>query len=163
MIDLDGIDIYDNQSFADLLERIDKKNESRSRKIGELIDDLSDLVEELDDAMMIAPLIADYLKLDVKNDDGLIKVASMVQRIVTSTLRNSDGDSSDISDTISDQEKKQLQEMAKGIRQSRQDAVDSKVTDKDFEEDTDYMNDIDEELDKLQDETSEVIIDKSSE
>jgi hypothetical protein len=51
---------------------------------------------------MIVPLIKEYLDVSVKNDDSLIKMASIIQR----AMINSGGGSDDF--TLSDSEKEQL-------------------------------------------------------
>jgi hypothetical protein len=120
MIDLDSIDIYGNQSFADLLERIDKNSTRKAEKIEELIDELSDMIDSVNDATILVPLVKEYLEIDVQNDEKLVKVATIVQRLVTSGMRNAEElDSMGGGGKISDEEKKQLQDLAKEIREDK--------------------------------------------
>ena len=66
-----------------------------------LISELKPLVQEIGDATLIVPLIKEYLEIGVKNDDLLIKMATLVQRALQNT-------SEDGSLGISEEEKEQL-------------------------------------------------------
>ena len=61
------------------------------------------MVSDIGDATLIVPLIKEYMEIGVKNDDALIKMATLVQRALNSS--NEDG-----SLGISDEEKAQLLE-----------------------------------------------------
>ena len=49
-----------------------------------LISELKPLVQEIGDATLIVPLIKEYMEIGVKNDDALIKMATIIQRAVNS-------------------------------------------------------------------------------
>ena len=53
-------------------------------EIRTLIDNLKPLINSAGDAVIIVPLIKDYLDVSVKNDDLLIKMAGIVQRAMNS-------------------------------------------------------------------------------
>ena len=61
------------------------------------------MVTDIGDATLIVPLIKEYMEIGVKNDDALIKMATLVQRALNSTTE--DGGLG-----ISDEEKSQLLE-----------------------------------------------------
>jgi hypothetical protein len=48
------------------------------------------IIKNIGDATIIAPLLKDYLEVSVKNDDALVKLAAVVQRLV-STSKDDDG------------------------------------------------------------------------
>jgi hypothetical protein len=48
------------------------------------------MIQEPGDAMMLVPLLKEYMELAIKNDDALIKMAGIVQRAMTSPNQNSD-------------------------------------------------------------------------
>jgi len=70
---------------------------------GALISELKPLVQEIGDATLIVPLIKEYLEIGVKNDEALIKMATIIQRAVANI--DEDGGLG-----ISDEEKAQLLE-----------------------------------------------------
>ncbi len=69
--------------------------------ISGLISELKPLIADIGDATLIVPLIKEYLEIGVRNDEQLIKMATIVQRALnTSTSEDSSG--------ISEIEKEQL-------------------------------------------------------
>jgi hypothetical protein len=67
-------------------------SKKKERQINTLIQELQPLIKNLGDATVIVPLIKEYLEVSVKNDDALVKLAAIVQRLVTSG--NKPGDES---------------------------------------------------------------------
>jgi hypothetical protein len=49
-------------------------------------------VTDTQSALMVVPLIKEYLDVSVKNDDSLIKMAGIVQRAMANSSGNGDGD-----------------------------------------------------------------------
>ena len=93
--------IFGKKSFSNLLEEIYDNQKKKEKQISALISELKPLVKEIGDATLIVPLIKEYLEIGVKNDEQLIKMATIIQR----ALQNS---SSTDSFSISDEEKQQL-------------------------------------------------------
>jgi len=61
-----------------------------SRQIDGLIPELQPLIKNVGDATVIVPMIKEYLEVSVKNDDALVKLASVVQRLISANNRTSD-------------------------------------------------------------------------
>lgn len=114
-MDLENIEIYGNQTFADLLKRIDKNSTDKAKKIEGLIDQLSDMIESVNDATILVPLVKEYLEIDVKNDEQLIKVATIIQRMSTASMRNSEEEGGG-GGAITEAEKEELQKLARQTR-----------------------------------------------
>ena len=74
-----------------------------------LISELKPLIQEIGDATLIVPLIKEYLEIGVKNDEHIIKLTAIVQRMMNNTA----GGGSD--SLLSDEELKQLQSIAEDI------------------------------------------------
>jgi len=95
--------IFGTKKFSDLLEEIYNNQKRREAQVTALISELKPMVSDIGDATLIVPLIKEYMEIGVKNDDALIKMATLVQRALNSS--NEDG-----SLGISDEEKAQLLE-----------------------------------------------------
>ena len=95
--------IFGKKKFGDLLEEIYNNQKRREAQVTALISELKPMVSDIGDATLIVPLIKEYMEIGVKNDDALIKMATLVQRALNST--NEDGGLG-----ISDEEKSQLLE-----------------------------------------------------
>jgi len=91
-------ELFKGTSFADLMRDVYHNSKKKSRQIDSLIQELQPLIKNVGDATVIVPLIKDYLEVSVKNDDALVKLASIVQRLVSASSRDEDGNEFGISD-----------------------------------------------------------------
>ena len=83
-MDFNTITLFGKKTFADLLKEIHTNSSNKEREIRALIDNLKPFINSAGDAVIIVPLIKDYLDVSVKNDDLLIKMAGIVQRAMNS-------------------------------------------------------------------------------
>jgi|TARA_B100001778_G_C18450093_1_gene566303 hypothetical protein len=100
MSQLDSI-VFGDKKFSDILEEIYNNQKTKSAQVNALISELKPLIQEIGDATLIVPLIKEYMEIGVKNDDALIKMATIIQRAVNSV--DEDGGLG-----ITDEEKEQL-------------------------------------------------------
>jgi hypothetical protein len=100
MSKLDSV-VFGKKKFSDLLEEIYKNQLKREEQVSALISELKPLIQEIGDATLIVPLIKEYMEIGVKNDEQLIKMATIVQRAIQN--QRDDG-----SFGISEEEKAQL-------------------------------------------------------
>ena len=102
---MNGLDniVFGKKKFSDILEEIYTNQQKKDKQISTLISELKPLVQEIGDATLIVPLIKEYLEISVKNDEQLIKMATIVQRIVNNNSSSTDGGFG-----ISEEEKAQL-------------------------------------------------------
>ena len=101
--------LFDDKSFSDLLKEIHKNQSKKSKQLASLIAELRPLITNLGDATVVVPLIKEYMEISVKNDDQLIKMAAIVQRLSVGSTNNGDGG------TLTEAEMEQLQEVASEI------------------------------------------------
>jgi hypothetical protein len=101
---MNGLDnvVFGKKKFSDILEEIYNNQQKKDKQISALISELKPLVESIGDATLIVPLIKEYLEISVKNDEQLIKMATIIQRIMNNTAGEGGGFG------ISDEEKAQL-------------------------------------------------------
>ena len=99
MSQLDSI-IFGKKTFSNILEEI-YKNQKRKGQVTALISELKPLVQEIGDATLIVPLIKEYMEIGVKNDEQLIKMATIIQRVI-----QTQGDDGSLG--ITDEEKEEL-------------------------------------------------------
>jgi|TARA_B100000282_G_scaffold275472_1_gene232851 hypothetical protein len=100
MGNLDNI-IFKKKKFSDILSEIYDNQKKKEAQITGLISELKPLVQDIGDATLIVPLIKEYMEIGIRNDEQLIKMATIVQRV----LNNS---TSDDSLGITEEEKQQL-------------------------------------------------------
>lgn len=99
-------EIFNGKTLSDLFGEIyDNSKDTRSQVQG-LIRELKPLIENIGDATLIVPMIKEYMEIGVKNDDALIKMATIIQRIVSAEAKGeagSDFDFSDLQDLLDEQ------------------------------------------------------------
>ena len=96
--------IFDNKTFSDLLKEIHTNQKKKGKQIGQLIAELRPLIQNLGDATVVVPLIKEYMEISVKNDDHLLKMAAIVQRL-------SIGNTTSCGDMLTEEEMNQLQDI----------------------------------------------------
>ena len=74
--------IFGEKKLSDILEEIYGNSKTKEKQISTLISELRPLVRDIGDATLIVPLIKEYLEIGVKNDEQLIKLAAIIQRVV---------------------------------------------------------------------------------
>jgi len=108
---MDSLDqiLFDDKSFGDLLKEIHGNQKKKAKQLASLIAELRPLVQSLGDATVVVPLIKEYMEISVKNDDQLIKMAAIVQRLSSSTANSGDGG------LLTNEEMDQLMDVAEEI------------------------------------------------
>jgi hypothetical protein len=101
-------ELFQGTNFSDLMRDIYHNSKKKSRQIDGLIKELQPLIKNTGDATVLVPMIKDYLEVSVKNDDALVKLAAVVQRLVSATNK----DSEDNEFGLSDDERRRLLEEA---------------------------------------------------
>jgi hypothetical protein len=101
--------IFDDKSFGDLLKEIHGNQKRKSTQIASMIAELRPLITSLGDATVVVPLIKEYMEISVKNDDHLIKMAAIIQRLSTGGANTGDGGQ------LSAEEMDQLMDVAEEI------------------------------------------------
>jgi len=104
-------ELFKGKSFADIMSDVYNNSKKKDRQLKLLIAQLEPLVKNLQDATVVVPLIKEYMEVSVKNDDQIVKLAAIIQRMMKDA--NSDDGSGGLG--LSDDEKKQLLENAKQL------------------------------------------------
>jgi len=111
-MDIFESNIFGDKKLKDLFQEIYSNQKKKEKQISSLIDELKPLVENIGDATLIVPLLKEYLEIGVKNDEQLIKMATIIQRC----LNNSGGGNNSNDLGLSEEEKTQLLKEIKDIQ-----------------------------------------------
>lgn len=100
----------------------------KSRKIEGLVDQLADLIKKPEHATVIVPLIKEYLEIDISNDQKLVEIAKVVQRLESAAMRASPEQAPGGGNAqLSENEKNQLREIAKELREGKEEELDQEL------------------------------------
>lgn len=99
-------EIFKGKTLSDLFGEIYDNSKETKGQVKGLIGELKPLIENIGDATLIVPMIKEYMEIGVKNDEHLIKLATVIQRIETAAAKGDDGefDFSDLQDLLEEQE-----------------------------------------------------------
>ena len=97
-------EIFDGKSLSSLFKDIYDNTEFNRKQLEVLTKELVTFIKDGDTAIQIVPMIKEYLEINVKNDDQLVKLAGIVQRLISS--ENKVGSENDFG--LSEKEKEQL-------------------------------------------------------
>ena len=106
-------EIFGSKKFSDLLKDIYDNQKKKDRQINLLIADLKPLITNIGDAALLVPVIKDYMEVSVKNDEHLVKLAAVIQRMVSN--KSEEGNS-----FLTDEEKDALLKEIKSIGDSQE-------------------------------------------
>ena len=96
-------EIFEGKTFQDLTKDIYENTTKRKVQIDLLISEIHGFITTIDDVVMVAPIIKEYMDTAVKNDEHLVKLAGVLQRIISKST-GSDEESM----LLSDSEKEEL-------------------------------------------------------
>ena len=99
----DNKEIFEGKTFQDLTKDIYENTTKRKTQIDLLISEIHGFITTIDDVVMVAPIIKEYMDTAVRNDEHLVKLAGVLQRIISKSQGESDE-----SMLLSDDEKEEL-------------------------------------------------------
>ena len=98
-------EIFKGKTLSDLFGEIYDNSKETKGQVQGLIRELKPLIESIGDATLIVPMIKEYMDIGVKNDDALIKLATIIQRIESAQAKGERGefDFGDLQDLLEEQ------------------------------------------------------------
>jgi len=98
-----NFELFPGKNLSGLFKNIYDNQQSKKQRISELIAEMKKVIRHSGDMAVIGPIIKDLVDTSVRNDESLLKMAAIAQRMVASKEKV-DGDTG----FLSDQEKEQL-------------------------------------------------------
>ena len=83
-------EIFKGKTFQDLTKDIYENTTNKKKQIDLLISEIHGFIQTIDDVVMVAPIIKEYMEVSVKNDEHLVKLAGVLQRIISKSTGDSD-------------------------------------------------------------------------
>jgi hypothetical protein len=81
-------ELFKGKTMSSLFEDIYNNQIQKKAKISELIVELKKMVRHAGDMAVIGPIIKDLIDTSVRNDDQLIKLANLAQKLVSSEKKS---------------------------------------------------------------------------
>ena len=98
-------EIFEGKTLSDVFKDIYDNSKTNKQQLEVLMKEVVGFIKDGDTAVQSIPMLKEYLENNVKNDEQLVKLATVVQRIMAAEKRVSD---SGEEFGLSDAEKEQL-------------------------------------------------------
>jgi len=97
-------EIFEGKTLSDVFKDIYDNSKTNKKQLEVLMKEVVGFIKDGDTAVQIIPMLKEYLEINVKNDEQLVKLATVVQRIMASEKRVSDsGDEFGLTDAEKEQ------------------------------------------------------------
>jgi hypothetical protein len=108
-------EVFEGKTLSDVFKDIYDNSKRNKEQLEVLMKEVVGFIKDGDTAVQIIPMLKEYLEINVKNDEQLVKLATVVQRIATAHR----GDSTEefgLSDIEKEQLLKDIEVVAKGTQ-----------------------------------------------
>ena len=97
-------ELFEGKSLSSLFKDIYDNSVHNKKQLEVLVKEVAGFIKDGDMAIQLIPMIKEYLEINVKNDEQLVKLATVVQRLIAAESKG--GSESEFG--LSDKEKEQL-------------------------------------------------------
>ena len=117
--------IFGDKKFSDLSQEIYENSKLKKTQIDLLIQEVHGYIQGIEDIAIVGPVLKELFDVAVKNDDNLLKLATVIQRIM-----NKQVDIMDDTSLLTDEEKQELMDTLEETAADLQDKSDEIQMDK---------------------------------
>ena len=80
-------EIFEGKTLSDVFKDIYDNSKTNKTQLEVLMKEVVGFIKDGDTAVQIIPMLKEYLEINVKNDEQLVKLATIVQRITAAEKR----------------------------------------------------------------------------
>ena len=121
-----NFEVFEGKSLSDLFKDIYDNSTRNKEQLEVLMKEVVGFIKDGDTAVQIIPMLKEYLEINVKNDDQLVKMAAVVQRIISAEQKGSAENDYGLSDKEKEQLMGALEEAASDL-QTRADEINEDI------------------------------------
>ena len=121
-----NFEVFEGKSLSDVFKDIYDNSKRNKEQLEVLMKEVVGFIKDGDTAVQIIPMLKEYLEINVKNVDQLVKVAAIVQRIIASESKGNSEDEFGLSDKEKEQLMGALEEAATDL-QTRADEINEDI------------------------------------
>ena len=97
-------ELFEGKSLSSLFKDIYDNSVHNKKQLEVLVKEVAGFIKDGDMAIQLIPMIKEYLEINVKNDEQLVKLATVVQRLIAAEAKGG----AEAEFGLSDKEKEQL-------------------------------------------------------
>ena len=121
-------EIFEGKTLSDVFKDIYDNSKTNKTQLEVLMKEVVGFIKDGDTAVQLIPMLKEYLEINVKNDEQLVKLATIVQRITAAEKRISDsGDEFGLSESEKEQLMNAIESDVQEL-QIKKDEIESSIT-----------------------------------
>ena len=109
-------ELFEGKSLSGVFKDIYENTEKNRQQLDVLTKELVSFIKDGDTAMQIVPMLKEYLEINVKNDDQLVKIAAIVQRLLAAEAKGGSGEAFGLSENEKEQLMKAVEDTAQDVQ-----------------------------------------------
>ena len=110
-------EIFDGKSLSSLFKDIYDNTKHNRKQLDVLTRELVQFIKDGDTAVQIVPMIKEYLEINVRNDDQLVKMEAVVQRLISAEGKAGSEDEFGLSEAEKEQLLSGMEDTIKDLQQ----------------------------------------------
>ena len=122
--------IFGDKNFSDLSQEIYENSKLKKTQIELLVQEVHGYIQGIDDIAIVGPILKELLDVGVKNDDNLLKLATVIQRIMSKHQVTDDSDVSLLSEDEKEELMNSLEDAAASLQKKSDDIDISEIKEK---------------------------------
>lgn len=118
-------EIFNGKTLSDMFSDVYKNTDKKREQINQFVANMVKLIRTPEDAAVLGPVIKDFLDVNVRNDEHIVRLVQIAQRLVSVSNKSSSDNM-----LLSEEEKNQLLKNIKSDFESvleEQDQLDAKL------------------------------------
>jgi len=120
-------EIFEGKTLSDVFKDIYDNTERNKEQLEVLMKEVVGFIKDGDTAVQIIPMLKEYLEINVKNDEQLVKIAGIVQRMVATENKAGSEDEFGLSEAEKEQLMAAVNDVADDV-QKYSDEIDNQVS-----------------------------------
>ena len=124
------IKIFGDKNFSDLSQEIYENSKLKKTQIELLVQEVHGYIQGIEDIAIVGPILKELLDVGVKNDDNLLKLATVIQRIMSKHQVTDDSDVSLLSEDEKEELMNSLEDAAASLQKKSDDIDISEIKEK---------------------------------
>ena len=109
-------EVFEGKTLSDVFKDIYDNSKRNKEQLEVLMKEVVGFIKDGDTAVQIIPMLKEYLEINVKNDEQLVKLSTVVQRRATSHVKGDSDEEFGLSDKEKEQLLKDIEVVAKGTQ-----------------------------------------------
>lgn len=109
-------EIFEGKSLSNLFKDIYDNTTRNKEQLEVLMKEVVGFIKDGDTAVQIIPMLKEYLEINVKNDEQLVKIAAIVQRLIATESKGSSEEEFGLSESEKEQLMAAVEDVANDVQ-----------------------------------------------